>query len=89
MVFIYKKKISDCYMIVIFQGCVFQKIIFMLFVYIYILVGPKDSVVLCDRRFEDLHFHNECERGGRRERRRKKEGGKKPHPTFWERKVSD
>ena len=36
----------------------------------YVLIGPKDPVVLCDKCFEDLCFRNKYSWGGRRERRK-------------------
>lgn len=49
--------------------------------YIYVLIGPKCSVVFCDRCFEDLHFHNKRECGGRKERREKKQPGSQHKTT--------
>lgn len=40
---------------------------------IYVLVGPNDPVVLCDKYFEDARFHNKYECRGRKE---KKKGGR-------------
>lgn len=37
-------------------------------------------MVLCDKRFEDLHFHNKYESGGRREKRKKE--GEKAKPSI-------
>lgn len=73
MDFIKKRSVYGCWISVL---CVSEDNIYAVD-YIYILVGPKSSVMLCDRCFEDLHFYNKCEWGEKKEKR-KKRGRKKP-----------
>lgn len=52
--------------------------------YIYILIGPRDSVVFCiDALTIWIFIINACGEGGNKEKKRVE---KKP-PAFWERKV--